>query len=763
MRQDAESAGRRGPKPNSFVPALSADPGEARPGPVGPPVRGGTAAPPPTTAPAGPRRADARDLSAAQPAAAARAVSLSTAGGGDPGPSADPAPSDPPPRAGWGEPQRTNTPGAAGGGRPTDAGPLDLVARLGEFRRASGAGSWRGTFADYYEICRRRPAVARLSHARVFDMLTAAGVTKSARGVQEYGFFARDLFGLERTMGQLYDYFGSAARRLEVRKRILLLMGPVGGGKSTIVGLLKRGLEAYTRTDDGAVYAIAGCPMHEDPLHLIPQELRPEVQERDGIYIEGDLCPFCRWRLREEWNGDAASVPVERVSFSEKDRVGIGTFSPSDEKSQDISELVGSVDLATVGRYGTESDPRAYRFDGEFNIANRGLMEFVEMLKCQEEFLYGLLTLSQEQSIKTSRFAMIYADLVVVAHTNEAEYQAFVANPKNEALRDRIILIKVPYNLRVRDEMRIYGKLLRDGSASGVHLAPHALDVAATFAVLTRLRESKKAGMSLMKKLRLYNGDNVEGFGPADVRELQEEAEQSGGPRGDGAEGMNGISPRYVINRLSSAVSRPGCTCLTPLEVLRTLKEGLEQHTGLDRPTREAHLNLIYETRKEYDEIAKTEVHKAFVYSFEESARTLFDNYLDNALAYWNHTKLSDPITGEEVEPDEKLMRSIEEQIGVTENAKRAFREEILIRISALARRGERFDYRTHERLREALEKKLFSDLRNIVKITTSSKTPDAEQLRRINDVCARLVAEHGYCAFCANELVQYVGQLLGR
>lgn len=646
---------------------------------------------------------------------------------------------------------------SAGGGR---GDPLDLTARLLEYRRSADALSWRGTFSEYYELCRRRPELCRLTHARVFDLLQEA---ERGRTEGEHRFFAQDLFGLERTLSQLYDYFGSAAKRLEVRKRILLLMGPVGGGKSTIVSLLKRGLEAYTRTDAGAVYGIAGCPMHEEPLHLIPQGLRAEVWARDGLHVEGDLCPYCRWRLREEWDGDIVAVPVERFWFSEKDRVGIGTFSPSDEKSQDISELVGSVDLATVGRYGAESDPRAYRFDGEFNIANRGLMEFVEMLKCQDEFLYGLLTLSQEQSIKTSRYAMIYADLVVVAHTNEAEYQSFVTNPKNEALRDRIILVRVPYNLRVRDEVRIYAKLLREGGVAGVHLAPHALEVAATFAVLTRLRESKKAGMSLMKKLRLYDGETVEGFGPADVRELQEEAEQASGGRGEAAEGMAGISPRYVINRLSSAISRQGCTCLTPLETLRALKEGLEQHTGLDRQSREAYLNLIYETRKEYDDLAKTEVHKAFVYSFDESARTLFDNYLDNALAYWNRTKLQDPITGEDIEPDEKLMRSIEEQIGISDNAKRAFREEILIRISALARRGEKFDFHTHERLREALEKKLFADLRNVVKITTSSKTPDAEQLRRINEVCARLVAEHGYCAACANELVQYVGQLLGR
>ena len=645
-----------------------------------------------------------------------------------------------------------------GPGLPHPAG-SDLLARLEAHRQASAAQRWRGSFADYYALCLREPGVTRLSHARIFDLLSRP---PAAPG-DDQPFFGGQLFGLQRTIDQLCDYFASAARRMEVRKRILLLMGPVGGGKSTIVSLLKRGLEAYTRSPEGALYGIVGCPMHEEPLHLIPHELRAGLAARDGLHVEGDLCPLCRWRLQQEWQGDVAAAEVERVHFSERDRIGIGTFSPSDEKSQDISELVGSVDLATVGRYGVESDPRAYRFDGEFNIANRGLMEFVEMLKCQDEFLYGLLTLSQEQSIKTSRFALIYADLVVIAHTNEAEYQAFVANPRNEALRDRIILVRVPYNLRVRDEVRIYAKLLGEAGLRGVHLAPHALEVASTFAVLTRLRESKRAGISPMKKLRLYNGESVEGFGEGDARELQEEAEQLGGGRGEHAEGMGGISPRYVINRLSSAVSRPGCACLTPLEALRALKEGLEQHTGLDRQAREQYLNLIYETRREYDEVAKTEVHRAFVYSFEESARTLFDNYVDNALASWNHQKLRDPITGEELEPDEKLLRSIEEQIGVSENGKRAFREEILIRISALARRGQRFDYRTHDRLREALEKKLFADLRNIVKLTTSSKTPDAEQLRRINDVCARLVAEHGYCAVCANELVQYVGQLLSR
>jgi hypothetical protein len=422
--------------------------------------------------------------------------------------------------------------------------------------------------------------------------------------------------------------------------------------------------------------------------------------------------------------------------------------------SQDISELVGGIDLSTIGEVGVESDPRAYRFDGELNIANRGIMEFVEMLKTDEKFLYVLLTLSQEQNIKTGRFSMIYADEVVVSHTNEHEYQAFVGNKKSEALQDRIILVKVPYNLRVSDEIKIYEKLLKQSALQNVHIAPYTLRIASVFAVLTRLEISKKAGMSPMKKLRLYDGEDIEDFKQKDIKELQDEAVR---------EGMDGISPRYVINRLSNALIKQNVTCINSIDALRALRDGLDQHTSITREERDHYLNFISEARKEYDEMARKEVQRAFVYSYEESARTLLNNYLDNVESYCNKTKLRDPITDEEMEPDEQLMRSIEEQIGITDNAKRSFREEILIRISSLARKGMTFDYTSHERLKEAIEKKLFADLRDVVKITTSARTPDKEQLRKINDVVNRLMTEHGYCHVCANEILRYTGSLLNR
>jgi len=631
---------------------------------------------------------------------------------------------------------------------------MDLVKRLEEYRDRERGLMWEGTFAQYFEIASKKTEVGRLSHERIYHMIIDAGVETTRTGEPRYKFFGQEIFGIEKPLQQIVDYFHSAAQRLEVRKRVLLLMGPVGGGKSTIVYLIKRGLEAYSRTEEGAIYAIKDCPMHEEPLHLIPNDLREDVEREFGLYVEGDLCPHCRYMIDNQYRGRIEDVPVKRITFSEKYRVGVGTFTPSDPKSQDISELVGGIDLSTIGEVGVESDPRAYRFDGELNIANRGIMEFVEMLKTDEKFLYVLLTLSQEQNIKTGRFSMIYADEVVVSHTNEHEYQAFVGNKKSEALQDRIILAKVPYNLRVSDEIKIYEKLLKQSSLQNVHIAPYTLRIASVFAVLTRLEPSKKAGMSPMKKLRLYDGEDIEDFKQKDIKELQEEAVR---------EGMDGISPRYVINRLSNALIKQNVTCINPIDALRALRDGLDQHTSITREERERYLNFINEARKEYDEMARKEVQRAFVYSYEESARTLLNNYLDNVEAYCNKTKLRDPITDEEMEPDEQLMRSIEEQIGITDNAKRSFREEILIRISSLARKGMTFDYTSHERLKEAIEKKLFADLRDVVKITTSTRTPDKDQLRKINEVVNRLMSEHGYCHVCANEILRYTGSLLNR
>ncbi|AMX01087.1 PrkA family serine protein kinase [Rummeliibacillus stabekisii] len=631
---------------------------------------------------------------------------------------------------------------------------MDILNKFKRYREEENRLKWEGTFADYLEIVKERPEVAQTAHSRVYNMIKSSGLHERD-GKKMYHFFGEEIFGLEEAIERLVEeYFHPAAKRLDVRKRILLLMGPVSGGKSTIVTMLKRGLEQYSRTDEGAVYAIKGCPMHEDPLHLIPPHLRNDFYEEYGIRIEGNLSPLNTMRLDQEYRGEIENVQVERIFFSEDKRVGIGTFTPSDPKSQDIADLTGSIDFSTIAEYGSESDPRAYRFDGELNKANRGMMEFQEMLKLDEKFLWNLLSLTQEGNFKAGRFALISADELIVAHTNETEYRTFISNKKNEALHSRIIVMPIPYNLKVREEERIYEKMIRDSDMNHIHIAPHALKAAAIFSVLSRLEVPKKQGIDLVKKMRLYDGESVEGYNSVDVEDLKKEYPN---------EGMHGIDPRYIINRISSAIIRKKSPSINALDVLLALKDGLDQHASISQEDKDKYMNFIAIARREYDEIAKNEVQKAFVYSYEESAKTLMNNYLDNVEAFCNKNKLRDPLTGEELNPDEKLMRSIEEQIGISENAKKGFREEILIRISAYARKGKRFEYNSHERLREAIQKKLFADLKDVVKITTSSKTPDESQLKKMNEVIATLVDEHGYTTTSANELLQYVGSLLNR
>ncbi len=639
----------------------------------------------------------------------------------------------------------------------------DILKQAEEQRLTANKLQWEGTFKEYLDIVAKNPRVSDLSHARMFDMIVAAGVDEGGEGMpKSYKFFEGELFGMEKTIQHLVEeYFAPAARRLDIRKRILMLVGPVGGGKSTLSTLLKKGLEQYSKTDEGAVYAIKGSPMHEEPLHLIPEALRGDFKKQFGIHIEGDLDPVDAYRLKHEWGGKIDDVLVERITLSERERRGIGTFKPADPKSQDVAELTGSVNIQALTEYGLESDPRAYNFDGELNIANRGVIEFIEMLKAEKRFLYELNTVAGEQTIKASRFALIYADLVVLAHTNEYEYNSYFGNKENEAMIDRIFVVRVPYNLRLTEEIKIYEKLISQSQLqdertdlTAVHIAPHTLRTASMFALLTRLKPSKKSGLSLMTKLKLYDGEKQVGdWDQKHIRELQEEFMD---------EGMSGVSPRFVINRISAALVKGGKGYVTPIDVLRGMRDGLQEYTSSEEEHRRL-LGFIDETRKDYDELAKKEVQRAFVYSYEESAKTLLDNYLDNVDAFCNRTKVKDPITSDDVEPDERLMRSIEEQIGVSENAKREFREGIMRSVASVSRRGGSFGVGTDERLKEALEKKLFSDLKDIVKITTSTKTPNQEQLRRINDVVDRLVKDQGYTEQSANELLKYVGTLLNR
>jgi serine protein kinase len=654
---------------------------------------------------------------------------------------------------------------------------------------------WTGSFAEYLDIVQRDPKVTRTAYRRIYDMITSHGteeVVVNKEKTIRYKFFedpendGQDaIFGLERTLVNFVNILMSAANGYGTERRVLLLHGPVGSSKSTLARLLKKGLERYSRVEEGSLYSFswkeegpdgeelyAPCPMHEEPLHLIPQEHRAEVtailnsgrgQHDYPIAIDGDLCPFCRQMFNErmerysgDWSRVMDDVRVRRMILSEQDRIGIGTFQPKDEKNQDATELTGDINYRKIAEYGTESDPRAFNFDGEFNIANRGIIEFIEVLKLDVAFLYDLLGASQEHKIKPKKFAQTDIDEVIIGHTNEPEYKKLQSNEFMEALRDRTVKIDVPYVTRLADEVKIYEKDYNSRKVRGKRLAPHTLEVAAMWAVLTRLEEPKNAGLTLMQKLKLYNGKTLPGFTEDNIKELREEAER---------EGMHGISPRYVQDKISNAlVAHPNERSINPFMVLNELEAGLKHHSLINsEETRKHYRHLLALVKEEYEDIVKNEVQRAIA-ADEDALTRLCGNYIDNVKAYTQREKVKNKYTGQTEEPDERLMRSIEEKIDIPESRKDDFRREIMNYIGALSLDGKKFDYRTNERLQKALELKLFQDQKDTIKLTSLvSSVVDKDTQEKIDIVKARLIRNYGYDEDSATDVLNYVASIFAR
>ena len=612
---------------------------------------------------------------------------------------------------------------------------MEILENLNRLKQRKEEFVWEGPFSEYLKLVLENPQLARKAHNRVYDMITAEGWEATARG-KNWLFFSQELFGLEETLSVLVEeYLKPAAFNLDVKNRILVLMGPVGTGKSTIVSLIKRGLERYSRTSAGVLYGIKDCPMHEEPLHLIPSELREELRQR-GIQVEGSLCPSCRVMLEQKYGGNAAEVLVERIFISEEDRVGIGTFVPSDPKSQDIAELTGSIDFSTIAEYGTESDPRAYKFDGELNKANRGLMEFQELFKCDEKFLYNLLSLAQEGNFKAGRFALISADELVIGHTNRVEYEEFIREGRNEALASRLYVVPVPYNLRLSEEERIYKKLLVGGGLSNIHLAPYALRTAAVFSILTRLREPCKQGISLLKKLQLYDGCLEGGFTEKDVEELRREAP---------CEGMEGVDPRFVLNCICSALANTDKGCVTSREILHCLKKGLRTHPSIAPGDVSRLETLLFLTENEHRAFVKKDVARACVEAYPGTAQKVFAEYMESVSlsVEWPASEVGHPSA------DVELMDFIESNLQVTGAGKKSFREELYDRSLKFAASGRAFEYAVHCGLKEAVEAEV---LRRIL----HKRSPMQEALLE-----QALIKVFGYCPVCAQEALAEIDSLL--
>jgi serine protein kinase len=650
---------------------------------------------------------------------------------------------------------------------------------------------WEGTFEEYLDIVREHPEVTRSAYQRLYDMIMSHGTEEAYENKEKttrFKFFTDfaaqqgdSIYGLDRTLVNLVNTFKSAAKEYGTERRVLLLHGPVGSSKSTIARLLKKGIEQYSRTDAGMLFSFmwkgengqwVKCPMHEDPLHLTPAELRPGLLERLNagrevneihVTIRGEMCPFCRQMYNErlarhngDWSGMLEEIKVYRLILSEQDRIGIGTFQPKDEKNQDSTELTGDINYRKIAEYGTDSDPRAFNFDGELNIANRGIVEFIEVLKLDVAFLYDLLGASQEHKIKPKKFAQTDIDEVILGHTNEPEYRKLQNNEFMEALRDRTVKIDVPYVTRLREEIKIYEKDFNPDRVRGKHIAPHTIEIAAMWAVLTRLVQPKHANLTLLQKLKLYNGKTLPGFTEDNVIELKREAS---------AEGMHGISPRYIQDKISNAlVAHPDEGCMNPFMVLHELEAGLRHHSLITSQEQMQHYReLLQVVKEEYEDIVKNEVQRAIA-ADEDALQRLCSNYIDNVKAYTQREKVRNRYTGNYEEPDERLMRSVEEKIDIPEGRKDDFRREIMNYIGALAIDGKKFDYKTNERLQKALELKLFEDQKDTIKLTSLvSNVVDKATQEKIDVVKSRLTRNYGYCDVCATDVLSFVASIFAR
>ena len=633
----------------------------------------------------------------------------------------------------------------------------DVLRSLAQFSKEHRAARWAGTFASFLESVFPADArgIARTSHQYIWDMMRTEGF-EDAKGRLSCKLFEGELYGINETIERVVDYFKAAAAGSEVGRRLLLLLGPPSGGKSSMVILLKRGLEEYSHTDAGALYGIHGCPVHESPLHLIPHTMRGQFRSTYAVDITGELCPYCASRLQHEFNGDFMQVPVQRIFISEAGRVGVGTYAPHDPTTADIADLVGSVDLSKVSEYGDEGDARAWSWSGAVFAASRGLLEMIEILKVKREFLYLLLTLTQEKNVKVSRFPLIHLDETILAHTNLAEFRKFLQEAENEALLDRMVIVQVPYTLSYREEARIYRKLVSSTQAfREVHLDPHALHVAAVFAVLTRLTEGDERETDSLKKVRIYAGEDVEGVSQSEVEKMRARNPD---------EGLSGVSPRFVINALSNAIIQSQARSLTTMEVLIALKDAIESDVRIDGKKKRKWIDFLVTVRKDfYNRWVKEDVHKALFVSFEQEAQQLLDKYLDEVEATLDNRTIKDPITNEERKPDERFLRNVEEKIRISESGKLSFRQEVVRKAMGAYKRGEKFTLDSHAPLHDAVEQYLFEQRRDVLRLVSSTARPDEETRQKISVVEKRLVDEYGYDSHSAREALNYVTTLLAQ
>ena len=654
----------------------------------------------------------------------------------------------------------------------------------------------------YLEELRRDPRIARNAHQRVADMFDYYGSSYDEEsGVVRYHLATEDTLsgganafygdGIHRAIHEFVNKVKSGARGLGPEKRIKLLLGPVGSGKSDFDRQLRRYFEDYTRTDDGRLYTFrwtnltdviadqdptddtVRSPMNQDPLVLLPQEQRDQVLEEineglDAPYsIRNEQSPdpesaFYLDRLLAHYDDDLQTVfdnhiEVIRLVADETNRECVETFEPKDKKNQDETELTGDVNYSKLAVYG-ESDPRAFDYSGAFCNANRGIFSGEELLKLQREFLYDFLHATQEQTIKPKNNPRIDIDQVIVGRTNMPEYRDKKGDEKMEAFNDRTKRIDFPYVLEFESEADIYRKLLENADVPDIHVEPHTLEMAGLFGVLTRLEEPAAETIDLLQKSKAYN-DSKDASDEIDVRKLREEAAE----QADHGEGMYGISPRFVGDEIAEAImdaKHRDRAFLSPLSVFNHFEENLENHGSIPAENFEEYYRHLETVREEYQERAIDDVRHALAYDIEEIRRQ-GEKYMDHVMAYIDESTVTDDLTGQEQEPDETFMRAVEEKLDIPQDRKDDFRQEVSNWVSRRAREGAPFDPQDNDRLRRALERKLWEDKKHNINFSAlvSSNEVDRDEENAWIDA----LVEQGYSEAGAREVLEFAGAAVAK
>jgi serine protein kinase len=653
------------------------------------------------------------------------------------------------------------------------------------------------SFDWYLEELYEEPQIARSAHQRVADMFDFYGTEYDEDlGVVEYQLASEDplndgedtFYGriIHEAIHEFVNKVKSGARGLGPERRILLLLGPVGSGKSAFDSQIRHYFEDYTTRDEGRMYTfrwtnlcdvipdqdpaddIVRSPMNQDPIVLLPKKQRQDVindinERLEAPYTirnEQALDPASEFYMDEllaYYDDDLQQVlenhvEVIRLLADENKRQAIETFEPKDKKNQDETELTGDVNYSKIAIYG-ESDPRAFDYSGAFCNANRGIFSGEELLKLQREFLYDFLHATQEQTIKPKNNPRIDIDQVIVGRTNMPEYRDKKGDEKMEAFNDRTKRIDFPYVLSYEDEAEIYRKMLRNADLPDIDVEPHTLEMAGLFGVLTRIEEPDESSISLVQKAKAYNGETDE-TEDVDVKKLREEAEE----KVDIGEGMDGVSPRFIGDEIAEAIMdsmHRSRTFLSPLTTFNHLEGNLENHGSISADMFETYYRYLEQVREEYKDRAIEDVRHALAYDVDEIQRQ-GEKYMDHVMAYIDDDTVEDDITGREQEPDEQFLRSVEEKLNLPEDRKDDFRQEVANWVSRRAREGASFNPQDNDRLRRALERKLWEDKKHNINFSALVTSGDMDDDER-NEWIEALI-EQGYSEEGAKEVLEFAG-----